>query len=313
MSTTALATTTSQPVATGFALIMSPQTVEAAREFCVMLSKTEFIPKAFRGKPDSIMVVGAMGARIGVDVFSAMAGIADINGKPSIYGDLMLAVCVNSSGFMDCVETFEGTAYEKEFRAVCVVTRKGREPVVRSFSVLEAMEAQLWKKAGPWTSTPQRMLQMRARAFALRDTFPDRLAGMHSREEMEDAVDVEHERVPNVPDAQPAKVRELTTSAPAPIDPVVSASADNATAPAAGDEPVVLTGLPAEITVEGIQKEFTVLWKLAPGGKDKGKEILAAWKLAGVSEMAGADQEQRAKLVDAIDEARRALVKAGAK
>ena len=306
--TTSLATT--HPAATGFALAMSPQTIADAREFCGMLAKTDFIPVKFRGKPDSIMVVGAMGARLGVDVFTAMGGIADINGRPCVYGDLMMAVCQNHPAFVDCVETFEGTAYDKEFRAVCVVSRKGREPVVRSFSVQEAMEASLWKKAGPWTATPQRMLQMRARAFALRDTFSDALAGFHAVEEMQDAIEVHAERVP---EAKDAKVRELTTSASAVVDPVASVRAENTTVPTAEEEPVVVEGLLAEITVEGIQKEFTILWKLAPGGKDKGKEILAAWKLNGVSEMAGADQEQRAKLCDAIDEARRALVKAGAK
>jgi hypothetical protein len=260
MNSTAL---TTQPAASGFALAMSPQTIADAREFCNMLAKTEFVPKAFRSKPDSIMVVGAMGARLGVDVFTAMSGIADINGKPCVYGDLMMAVCQNHPAFIDCVEAFEGTPYEKEFRAVCVVTRKGREPVVRSFSVVEAIEGLLWKKSGPWTTAPQRMLQMRARAFALRDAFSDALAGFHSREEMEDAIDVQSERVPNIPDAKDAKVRQISTSSPAAVDQVTTAnsSAETVTDPAAGEEPVVVTGLEitaASVTAlaQGIAKEF---------------------------------------------------------
>jgi hypothetical protein len=179
------------PTAAGFGLLMSPQSIAEVRALCESFAKTDFVPKAFRGKPDAIMVVGAMGARLGVDVFAAMAGIADINGKPAIYGDLMLAVVLNHPACEDVQETFEGKPYEDTFRAICTVKRKGKAPTVRSFSVTEAKEAALWKKAGPWTNTPQRMLQMRARSFALRDSFADALAGFHSREEMEDAQEAE--------------------------------------------------------------------------------------------------------------------------
>ena len=41
-------------------------------------------------------------------------------------------------------------------------------------------------KQGPWTQHPKRMRQMRARAFALRDVFPDVLCGMPVAEELQD-------------------------------------------------------------------------------------------------------------------------------
>ncbi len=276
---------TIQPAATGFALAMSPQTIADAHSFCAMLAKTDFIPVKFRGKPDSIMVVGAMGARLGVDVFTAMGGIADINGKPCVYGDLMMAVCQNHPAFVDCVETFEGTPYQEAFRAVCVVTRKGREPVVRSFSVVEAQEGKLWGKAGPWSTNPQRMLQMRARAFALRDAFSDALAGFHAVEEMQDAIEVTAERVSSIPDAKDAKVRE-NPSAPASVDPVASAPAENTTGPAAGDEPVVLTGLPEPVTAATLHKLASDLVKeFKPGGLAGVKEINAKLGVKTISEV----------------------------
>lgn len=209
----AVTVTAPPPAATGFGLIMSPQTIKDTRDFCEMLARTDFVPKPFRGKPDSIMVVGAMGARLGVDVFTAMAGIADINGRPSVYGDLMLALCMQHPLFEDCIETVSGEPYKDNFTATCVAKRKGREPVVRSFSVVEAKEAGLWKKPGPWTATPQRMLQMRARSFALRDTFPDKLAGFHSREEMEDVREVEAEVVATTTEPRPARRRTVKDDA----------------------------------------------------------------------------------------------------
>lgn len=67
--------------------------------------------------------------------------------------------------------------------AVCIAKRHGSSPVTARFSVMDAKRAGLWTKAGPWQTYPRRMLQMRARSFALRDAFPDVLKGLISVEE----------------------------------------------------------------------------------------------------------------------------------
>lgn len=54
--------------------------------------------------------------------------------------------------------------------------------------MVDAAKAGLSKKDGPWTNYPKRMCQMRARGFALRDSFSDFLKGLSIREEMEDVV-----------------------------------------------------------------------------------------------------------------------------
>ncbi|WP_460452623.1 recombinase family protein, partial [Alsobacter sp. SYSU BS001988] len=75
---------------------------------------------------------------------------------------------------------------EASWTAVCQVRRKGeRSWLVRSFDTADAIRARVWGKAGPWSEYPKRMLQMRARAFALRDGFPDVLGGLYLREEVE--------------------------------------------------------------------------------------------------------------------------------
>ena len=50
----------------------------------------------------------------------------------------------------------------------------------------DAQKAGLQGKSGPWSQYPKRMRQMRARAFALRDVFPDVLRGMPIAEEVMD-------------------------------------------------------------------------------------------------------------------------------
>ena len=56
--------------------------------------------------------------------------------------------------------------------------------MVRTFTTAQAQKAGLAKKAGPWSQYPDRMLQLKARNLALRDVFPDVLAGMYMREDI---------------------------------------------------------------------------------------------------------------------------------
>jgi hypothetical protein len=95
--------------------------------------------------------------------------------------------------------------------AVCVAHRKNRKPVVARFSIADAQRAGLWNKQGPWTAYPKRMLQMRARGFALRDAFPDVLKGLITAEEAQDypdqaEKDITPEKPANPLDALPAPV-----------------------------------------------------------------------------------------------------------
>jgi hypothetical protein len=71
--------------------------------------------------------------------------------------------------------------------AACAAKRRGYESAtVVKFSVADAKRAGLWGKSGPWTQYPKRMLQLRARGFALRDAFPDVLKGLVTAEEAQD-------------------------------------------------------------------------------------------------------------------------------
>jgi hypothetical protein len=82
-------------------------------------------------------------------------------------------------------EYFEGEGSPNPV-AVCVAHRRGRTPVTVKFSVEDAKRAGLWGKTGPWQAYPKRMMQMRARGFALRDAFPDVLKGLITAEEAQD-------------------------------------------------------------------------------------------------------------------------------
>jgi len=150
---------------------LSLSTMDEAFRFSQMVAKSDFAPKDFRGKPESCLLAIQHGAEIGLSPMQSLQSIAVINGKPSVYGDTALAVCLGSSVCEYVRERIEGEG--DAMTAICEAKRRGDpEPVVGRFSVADAKKASLWGKSGPWTQYSRRMLQMRARGFALRDAFP---------------------------------------------------------------------------------------------------------------------------------------------
>jgi len=133
-------------------------------------------------QPAQVMIALQMGAEVGLPPMQALKNIAVINGRPTLWGDALLAIAYSRGLIENISETFSGDG-EKRI-ATCTIKRRGIEtPIVRSFSVANAKSAGLWGKSGPWSQYPDRMLQMRARGFALRDAAPDALGGFTLAEE----------------------------------------------------------------------------------------------------------------------------------
>jgi len=156
------------------------------------LSKTEMIPKNYRGKPQDLFVAMALGYQIGLSVEQAIQAIALINGKPCLYGDDMLALCMNHPSFVDLIEKPIVSNTNQVIGYSCTVKRKNMADHEEKFDLNMAKKAGLLGKQGPWTQYPERMMQMRARGFALRNRFPDALKGIKSREEVEDYIEAEY-------------------------------------------------------------------------------------------------------------------------
>ena len=234
---------------------LTPQSLEAAMEMANLLAKSNMVPKDYIGNPGNIIVAIQWGAEIGLPPLQAMQNLAVINGRPALWGDAVMAL-VRGSGLL---EDFREDVTDQG--ATCTVKRRGEQPVSRHFSVEDAKKAGLWGKQGPWQQYPKRMLQMRARSWAIRDVFTDVLKGINIKEVLEDD-EVKHmgqaEIVPNgqpVPgpaasrtDSLKAQLaaRKAATSQPAPV------MADGEPMEPAPDLPLVLTlirdaGTPEEL------------------------------------------------------------------
>jgi len=156
-----------------------------AMRFGETVANSEFAPKDFKGKPASCMLAIQCGAEIGLAPLQALQSIAVVNGRPAVYGDAAMALVKASHVCEYVTESVEGDG--EQMVATCTAKRRGypSATVVR-FTVADAKKASLWGKTGPWSQYPKRMLQMRARGFALRDAFPDVLKGLVTAEEAQD-------------------------------------------------------------------------------------------------------------------------------
>lgn len=166
---------------------LAPQNMTEAMEFSKMLSVSEMVPKSYQRKPQDILVAVQWGYELGLQPLQALQNIAIINGKPSVYGDAALALVKNDPRCAGVNEKIEGDGDART--AYCKVKRRYGEEIeetVAQFSVADAKRARLWGKQGPWSQYPDRMLQMRARGFAIRDAFPDALKGVITAEEAQD-------------------------------------------------------------------------------------------------------------------------------
>lgn len=201
---------------TGLAL----QSFDDAFRFAKMVASSDFAPKDFKGKPESCMLAIQHGSEVGLSPMQSLQSIAVINGRPTIWGDAALALVQASPVCEYVYETTEGDG--DNMVATCQAKRRGYErPTTVTFSVADAKRAGLHGKSGPWAQYPKRMLQLRARGFALRDAFPDVLKGLVTAEE---AFDYPQPIVAETP-RQPVEVRPKFDDEPRPAKVVLSPKA----------------------------------------------------------------------------------------
>jgi len=131
------------------------RTLDEYWRFATAVARSGMAPKGME-RPESVLVAIQMGAEVGLTPMAALQNIAVINGRPSVWGDAMLAIC-RSSGVFD-EAAFEETIEERDGKIIasCTVRRlPNGKPVTRTFSMDDAKQAGLAGKPGPWQQYPK--------------------------------------------------------------------------------------------------------------------------------------------------------------
>jgi hypothetical protein len=216
--------------------------LDDAWRFCNAMASSGMMPKGME-TAQKILYALELGFEVGLPPLAAVQSIAVINGRASLYGDVMLGLCVASDKFDD--DAFEEDWIRDDKQAVigayCVAGRlKNGKPTGKprrwDFTIEDAKTARLWGKEGPWQTAPKRMLQMRARAFALRDVFPDVLKGIISREEARD-IPPEKNVTEKSTVTRPTNLSELTEQLTA--EPIETTATDAAKTAASAEQATV--------------------------------------------------------------------------
>ncbi len=176
--------------------ILRPKDSDEVKRLATLAFESGLAPKGAKNVPQAIMGILA-GLEVGLTFVQACRQVMVVNGSPSLWGDAPLGLVMKSGKLEDIQTTWSGDGDKLAVSVTCKRTGVA-STVTGEFSVEAAKRAGLWEKSGPWKQYPRRMLELRARAFALRNLFPDVLLGCAIAEDIQDVAD------------QDAKTDELT-------------------------------------------------------------------------------------------------------
>ena len=158
-----------------------PMSLDTLQDMAERLARSDLVPKDFHDRPENCLLAIIAGQSVGLDPFQSMRSIAVVGNRPTLWGDALLAL-VLASPLCESVQMFYDEA--DGGAGVCRVKRRGQAWSETRFTLEEARQAGLLDnpKKDTWQKYRKRMLQLRARAFALRDNFADLLMGLNVRE-----------------------------------------------------------------------------------------------------------------------------------
>ncbi len=118
----------------GAAFAMVPQSVQEALEFARLMANSGMVPDIYAGQAGRVLAAMQLGAEVGLPPMTALQRIFIQNGKPTMDTRGCLAI-VEASGYLIAKsETWDAVTKT----ATVMVQRKGRDPIVRTFSEEDA-------------------------------------------------------------------------------------------------------------------------------------------------------------------------------
>jgi hypothetical protein len=244
-------------------------TLNDAWTFANIAFRSGLTPESLKS-PAQVLIALQMGMEVGLPPMAAIQNVAVINGRPSLWGDVMLGLCRASGKFDEAAfsETYE---YDKEgpdrrpMRAICTVRRlPNGNPITKEFSWQDVLQAKLNSK-DTYQKYPGPMMMNRARAFALRAGFSDILKGVVTAEEARDLPEKNITPQPAT-SSRPTNLEELTehlspseTSAETAMATETPAQGATEPTPSSGESTGAEVGSSASAQSESLEDPFAAL------------------------------------------------------
>ena len=164
-------------------LAYEPTNLDEAFRMAQILVSSGLTPRGV-DTPQKAFLIMAQGRELGLSTMQSLGNIYVVEGKVSLSSDLMAAMVLKSA-VCEYLRVVEMTPE----RATYAAKRKGGNEFRFSFSWEDANKAGLTGRA-TYKANPADMLRHRALSKTVRAVFPDVVAGLYSRDEAEDIVDV---------------------------------------------------------------------------------------------------------------------------
>lgn len=169
---------------------LQAKNIEGRYRIAKALYDSKMVPKSYEN-PHMVFAGLEFAIELGLRPFQGLRNIAMINGSPSIYGELPLALA-RKTGELESIEEFlidaeynriclaNKNLNAKHWGAICQIKRKNQPMVEAFFTMDDAKTAGLLgrSRTTPWETYPKIMLARRARSQALKTAFADALAGI---------------------------------------------------------------------------------------------------------------------------------------
>lgn len=156
-------------------------------------ASSDIVPERFRGKAANCMIAINMAARMMADPLMIMQNLYIVHGTPG-WSSQFLISCFNQCGRFDSIQySFTGEKGKDSWGCIAwAIDRRTGTKIEGSEVTVQIAKDEGWygKNGSKWKTMPQQMLMYRAAAWMIRTHAPEIGMGFQTREEIEDAIDL---------------------------------------------------------------------------------------------------------------------------
>jgi hypothetical protein len=199
-----------------------PRNMLEVRALANFLSRSKFIPQAFRGDLNTAVMLIVTCKQYGLPI-TALSEVMEVNGKVGFWGRTKLGI-VLKSGVCEYIIPTEQT----DKKCTVETQRKGwPKPVSITYTLEQAEKAGLLARSDAWKKHPSDMLYWRAVSRIISQVYPDVIQGFATVEEIEEEQPVQQATAVAMPtpieEPKPKRQRKVKAAAPVTAEPELMA------------------------------------------------------------------------------------------
>ena len=152
-----------------------------------VLSKSQLLPERFRNKPEDVMLLMDLAARMKVPLFALAKAMYVVHGEIGLSGQFCISL-INACGrFSAFTPVYVGEPDSPDYGCYGVATRLSDGVICKSTTItIQMAQNEGWMRNSKWKTMTDQMLAYRAAAFFARVYCPDVLCGLQTTDEITD-------------------------------------------------------------------------------------------------------------------------------